>query len=337
MAFLKNKTFLAILGVLALLRLLPFILSRGGVQNFAGFYKLDQLISTLGESFFGAVLGTFLIALLVFGIALFGIVLPAIILFLLSFGKANLLSYKKGIILALIANSLMIFLYYLNGITFYSVEQRGGIGTVTFEALFELINFVIPLWGFLSMNFYGLSGFLFLLLTTIIQVCLLASLILTIVSNKNESIRQVAVSQSERKVSESANSHRNGSKNMNQSSSTWTVRIPGQPENPVDTATLQNWAKSGFVRPDTMVTEVATGYAYQARQIPGVFSSKSYVTALLLSFFFGVFGVDRFYLGHVGVGLGKLFTFGGLGIWAVIDFILIATKNIKDSQGVPLA
>ena len=124
---------------------------------------------------------------------------------------------------------------------------------------------------------------------------------------------------------------------MNQSSSTWTVRIPGQPENPVDTVTLQNWAKSGFVRPDTMVTEVSTGYAYQAKQIPGVFSSKSYVTALLLSFFFGVFGVDRFYLGHVGVGLGKLFTFGGLGIWALIDFILIATKNIKDSQGVPLA
>ena len=119
--------------------------------------------------------------------------------------------------------------------------------------------------------------------------------------------------------------------------STWTVRIPGQPENPVDTATLQNWAKSGFVRPDTMVTEVSTGYAYQAKQIPGIFSSKSYVTALLLSFFFGVFGVDRFYLGHVGVGLGKLFTFGGLGIWALIDFILIATKNVKDNQGIPLA
>ena len=124
---------------------------------------------------------------------------------------------------------------------------------------------------------------------------------------------------------------------MKSNSPQWTVRIPGQPENPIDTATLQNWAKSGFIKADTMVTEVATGYFYQARQIPGVFSSKSYVTALLLSFFFGVFGVDRFYLGHVGVGLGKLFTFGGLGIWALIDFILIATKNIKDNQGIPLA
>lgn len=128
-----------------------------------------------------------------------------------------------------------------------------------------------------------------------------------------------------------------GIETMTLSDSTWKIRIPGQPEEPVNTLTLQNWVKSGFVKADTMVTEVATGYTYQARQIPGVFSSKSYVTALLLSFFFGVFGVDRFYLGHVGVGLGKLFTFGGLGIWALIDFILIATKNVKDSQGIPLA
>jgi hypothetical protein len=337
MAFLKSKTFLAVLGVISLLRLLPFILSRGGIQNFAGFYKLDQLISTLGRSFLFDIFGSFFIALLVFGIALFGIVLPAITLFLIAFGKDKLLKYKKGILIALIANSLMIFLYYLNGLTFFSVEQRGGIVTVAFESLFELINFVIPLWAFFSMGFYGLSGFIFLLFTTIIQFGLLSSLILTIVSKKSESIRQVAVDQPEVKLSTLAKSHRNGSQQMNQSSSTWTVRIPGQPENPVDTATLQNWAKSGFVRPDTMVTEVSTGYVYQAKQIPGIFSSKSFVTALLLSFFFGVFGVDRFYLGHVGVGLGKLFTFGGLGIWALIDFILIATKNVKDNQGIPLA
>ena len=337
MALLKNKTFLAVLGVIALLRVLPFILSRGGTQNFAGFYKLDQLISTLGRSFLVDIFGSLLIALFVFAIALFGIVLPAITLFLIAFGKDKLLSYKKGILIALIANSMLIFLYYLNGLTFFSVEQRGGIVTVAFESLFELINFVIPLWGFFSMGFNGLSGFIFLLFTTIIQVGLLSSLILTIVSKKSQLIQQVAVDQPEANVSTLAKSPRNGSQQMNQSSSTWTVRIPGQPENPVDTATLQNWAKSGFVKPDTMVTEVATGYAYQARQIPGIFSSKSYVTALLLSFFFGVFGVDRFYLGHVGVGLGKLFTFGGLGIWALIDFILIATKNVKDSQGVPLA
>ena len=64
---------------------------------------------------------------------------------------------------------------------------------------------------------------------------------------------------------------------------------------------------------------------------------KSYVTAILLSFFLGALGVDRFYLGHVGLGIAKLLTFGGLGIWALIDFVLIVTRNVNDKQGRPLA
>ena len=60
---------------------------------------------------------------------------------------------------------------------------------------------------------------------------------------------------------------------------------------------------------------------------------KSYVTAVLLSFFLGVLGIDRFYLGYTGLGIAKLLTFGGLGIWALIDFIMIIVRKVPAADG----
>ena len=52
----------------------------------------------------------------------------------------------------------------------------------------------------------------------------------------------------------------------------------------------------------------------------------NWILVLLMSIFFGSLGVDRFIMGKVGTGLLKLFTLGGLGVWWLIDVILIATK-----------
>lgn len=56
-------------------------------------------------------------------------------------------------------------------------------------------------------------------------------------------------------------------------------------------------------------------------------------TALLLSITLGGFGADRFYLGHWQEGIGKLFSFGGLGVWTLIDVILISLRYLGPADG----
>ena len=64
-----------------------------------------------------------------------------------------------------------------------------------------------------------------------------------------------------------------------------------------------------------------------------VVSPFSRLAALLLCFFVGVFGVHRFYVGKTGTGIAMIFTFGGLGIWVLIDFIMIIVGGFTDANG----
>ena len=53
----------------------------------------------------------------------------------------------------------------------------------------------------------------------------------------------------------------------------------------------------------------------------------NWVLTLIMSIIFGTLGVDRFIMGQVGLGILKLITAGGCGIWWLIDLVLIASKH----------
>lgn len=61
--------------------------------------------------------------------------------------------------------------------------------------------------------------------------------------------------------------------------------------------------------------------------------TKSFVATWLLSWLLGGLGIDRFYLGKIGTGVLKLITFGGFGLWYLIDLILTLAGAQKDKSG----
>lgn len=115
------------------------------------------------------------------------------------------------------------------------------------------------------------------------------------------------------------------------------VSVMGQEKGPFTVIEIRQMLANDQIKQNDMARpDQEDSMWFPVNRISGVVSDKSWITALLLSVFVGFLGVDRFYVGHTGLGVVKLITCGGLGIWAIIDIILFAVGRIRDSNGLPL-
>jgi TM2 domain-containing membrane protein YozV len=62
-------------------------------------------------------------------------------------------------------------------------------------------------------------------------------------------------------------------------------------------------------------------------------TDKRILPAFLLCFLLGIFGAHRFYVGKIGTAVLQIFTLGGLGIWTLVDLIMIIVGAFTDKNG----
>lgn len=81
------------------------------------------------------------------------------------------------------------------------------------------------------------------------------------------------------------------------------------------------------------VTATLADPAAAAAPSPADAPLKSFIATWLFALLLGFFAADRFYLGKIGTALAKLFTLGGLGVWVLVDLVLVLAGAQRDKLG----
>ena len=110
----------------------------------------------------------------------------------------------------------------------------------------------------------------------------------------------------------------------------------GQPQYPQPTYGYPQYGTPQYGTPQYGTPQYGTPQ-YGTPQYGYAEQGKSFVVTWVLSYLLGGLGIDRFYLGKIGTGILKLATFGGCGVWWLVDLILVLVGQTRDSQGYPLA